>query len=219
MPRRNDISKNPEEEKMRVNPKKSLSVFFLGILAFIPLAHPQADASGVAESVAAKKSPAEQCAPDLAAVTERVFANPGGKTWNEYATVKKVPRLDGDKGEMTVTVKTSASGHHFVRSIEYGEDNARFQTDCYEQDGRLLSSHYEMRTAWGWGYEEKRTLSSGKKAWSKSVRFFDLKNNQAIQRPEQAGDVPDFTKPSIYNNFDSLPVAGALKQKANATQK
>jgi hypothetical protein len=204
---------------MRMNPKNGLSGFFLGILAFSSLAPPRAGASGVAKSEAAKKSLAEQCAPDLASAAERVFANPGGKTWNEYATVKKVPRLDGDKGEMTFTVKTSASGRRFVRSIDYHEDSAHFHANCYDSGGKLISLHYEMRTAWGWGYEDKRSFGPGNKLLHQSTRYIDLTNNQEIKRPAEANEVPDFTKPSIYNNFDSLPIAGALKQKANATQK
>ena len=194
--------------------KTSLIGFLFGVLFIHGIAQAQTDTSH-----RVKKSLAEQCAPDLSQATERIFANPGGKSWNEYATVKQAPMLDGNQGELMIAVKTSASGRRFARFVGYGEDNARYQGNCYDHNGRLVSLHHEMRTAWGWGYEDKRTFSSRNKELSKSVRFFDLKNNQAIARPVQAGDVPDFTKPSIYNNFDSLPIAGALKQKANATQK
>ncbi len=199
---------------MRFIAKTSLGGFLFGILVFSSFAQAQGKASGIA-----KKSLAEQCAPDLSKVTERLFANPGVKTWNEYPTAGQIPRFAGSQGEMVIAVKSSSSGRHFVRTVEFGQDNVRYQANCYDPDGGLISVHYEMRTAWGWGYEDKRTFSSATKMSNRSTRFFDLKNNQEIKRPGQAGDVPDFMKPSIYNNFASLPIAGALKQKVNATQK
>ena len=211
---------------MRMTLKTSLCgfIFGIGILVFSCIAHAQGKASGVAKtgvakSEVAKKSLAEQCAPDLAAATERVFANPGGKAWNEYPTAKQVPRFEGITGEMTIAVKNSSSGRRFVRMVEYGEGNARYQANCYDSGGKLVSFRYEMRTSWGWGYEDKRSFGSANKVLNQSIRFFDLTNNQEIKRPTEANDVPEFTKPSVYNNFDSLPIAGALKQKANATQK
>ncbi len=188
---------------------------FLVAIPFIPcLAHSQ-----TGKPVGVKKSLAEQCAPDLGRTTERIFANPGGRTWQEYTTVTQVAGLGSTNGELMIAFKTSSSGRRFVRTVEFGEDNVRYQANCYDRDGRLAWLHYEMRTAWGWGYEDKRTFGSGTKMSNSSTRFFDLKNNQEIKRPAQAGDVPDFTKPSVYKNFDTLPIAGALKQKANATQK
>lgn len=203
----------------RMTAKTILCGSLFCILVFCSRVHAQADASGVAKSDAIKKGLAEQCAPDLAAAKERVFANPGGKMWNEYATVKHIPMMDGDHGEMTVIVKASSSGRHFVRTNEYHAGNARFQANCYDRSGSLVAFHYEMRTGWGWGYEDKRTFGAGNKLLHQSTRYFDLTNNQEIKRPEEAKDVSDFTKPAVYNTFASLPIAGALKQKANATQK
>ena len=163
------------------------------------------------------KSLAAQCAPDLDRAAERVFANPGGKTWNEYVTVKQVPRLDGNDDEKMIAVKTSPSGRHFVGFVEYGEDTATYQADCYDEGGALSALHYELRTAWGWGYEDVRTFNAHGKILNRSTRFFDTRNNQDIKRPAQADDVPDYLKPKIYRNFGAIPIAGVLKQETHAT--
>jgi hypothetical protein len=165
------------------------------------------------------KSLAAQCAPDLNEAAERIFANPGGKTWNEYGTVKQVPALNGDSGEKMIAVKTSASGRHFVRFVEYGQDSAGYQADCYDPVGTLSVLRYQLRTAWGWGYEDVRTFDARGKVLNRSTRFFNTRSNQEIARPPQADDVSDYLKPKIYKKFTAIPIAGVLKQQAHATQK
>jgi hypothetical protein len=166
---------------------------------------------------AAKKSLARQCAPDLDTVKERIFANPDGKAWNEYASTKQVPHSSGDTGRAIISVKASSTGKHFVRTSEYGEQSARYAASCYDQTGRLRSFHYEMRTGSGWGYEDIRRFNGAGKPVAQSNRYFDTKDNHTIDRPAQAGGLPDFAKPPLYNTFDALPIAGVLKQKPHAT--
>jgi hypothetical protein len=165
--------------------------------------------------MAPKKSLAAQCASDLDSAKERVFSNPDGQTWKEYASTKQVPRSTG-AGRSVITVKTSSSGKRFVRTSEYGEQLARYTAACYDQAGHLRSFRYEMRTASGWGYEDLRTFNAAGKPLKQSTRYLDTKDNHTIDRPEQAGSVPNFTKPTVYNNFDSVPIAGAIKQNATA---
>jgi hypothetical protein len=167
--------------------------------------------------VAPSKSLAAQCAPDLDKVRERIFASPDGKSWNEYVTTKQVPRSNGGNGGLIYGVKTSSTGRQFVRTTEYGEGSARYGASCYDRAGKLRSFHYEIRTGSGWGYEDIRTYNAAGKPLRKSARYLDTKNNQTIPRPSAAGKISDFTQPGIYGTFDSLPIAGALKQKNNAT--
>jgi hypothetical protein len=198
MPRRNDISKN----------------LIIGLLLMDPFVFGQ----GKTSSPKFKLSLAAHCAPDLDRAAERIFANPGGKEWKEYAAMKQVPRLDGNNREVTMTVKASSSGKHYVRTIEYGEDSAHYEGNCYDEAGTLRSMHYEMRTAWGWGYEDIRGFDGAGKLRVHTIRYFNTSNHAKIGRPSQADDVPDFLKPTIYRSFDSLPFIPTLKaSRINAT--
>jgi hypothetical protein len=163
------------------------------------------------------KTLAAQCAPDLDNAVERIFANPGGKKWAEYRTVKQVPPLDGNSGERMIAVKTSTSGRHFVRFVDYGEDSATYQADCYDEGGALSTLQYDLRTAWGWGYEDVRTFDARGKVLHRSTRFFNTRNNQDIVRPAQADDVPDYFKPKFYKKFEAIPITGVLKKQTHAT--
>jgi hypothetical protein len=164
----------------------------------------------------APKSLAAQCAPDLERVQERIFANPGGKGWHEYGSLKQLRQMSGHNGEQMMAVKTSASGQHFVRTVEYGDDSARFQGDCYDGNGQLRSLHYEMRTGRGWGYEDVRSFDGRGKLLRHATRFFDTRTQNKIDRPSEAKDMPNVLRPAVRNQFESLPIAGILKQNATA---
>jgi hypothetical protein len=197
MPRRNDIAKI-----LIIGSLATISSFALG--------------QSAVTTPKLRKSLARQCAPDLDSAAERIFANPDGKSWSEYRRVKQVPPLDGNDGEKMIAIKSSSTGRHFVRFVEYGEDSATYQADCYDQDGALSTMQYDLRTAWGWGYEDVRTFARGK-VLHRSTRFFNIRTNQDIERPAQADDVPDFLKPKIYKKFGAIPIAGVLKQETHAT--
>jgi hypothetical protein len=117
-------------------------------------------------------------------------------------------------------VKSSAAGRHYVRSVQYGAGSATFQGNCFDESGKSLFMQYQMRTADGWGYEDMRKFNPQGKQTSQDVRFFDTLKNSTIARPQDADKRPDFTKPVIYQTFDSLPFAAAFKkQGAHAPQK
>ena len=150
---------------------------------------------------------------------ERIFANPGGKSWREYSSLKKVPRLSSEIGESAFAVKIS-SRFNSVRWMYGGEDDSVIEESCFSKTGELRSLHYEMRTAWGWGYEEQKVLNASGATVQRKKRFFDTGSNRTIARPQQADDVPDFLEPTIYSSFDSLPFIATLnKPRADATQK
>jgi hypothetical protein len=160
------------------------------------------------------------CSPDLNQSSERTFADPDLKGWKEYSNPKEVPPLDLENGEQVFTVSLSPSGRKYVRSVEYGEDSATYQSYCYDQAGILRSLSYEMRTAWGWGYEDNRVFGDSGRTIQHTRRFFDTDSNRNIPRPSQADDVLDFLKPTIYPSFDLLPfIATFNKLRVNAPQK
>jgi hypothetical protein len=91
---------------------------------------------------------------------------------------------------------------------------------CFSKSGELRSLHYEMRTAWGWGYEEHKVFGISGMTVQRKKRFFDTATNRDIARPRMANDVPDFLKPEIYSSFEKLPfIATFNKQRVNAPQK
>jgi hypothetical protein len=206
MPRRNDIAK--------VLTTRTLLVLFCVTCAVTSaFSQQQAKATQVRVLMA-------HCSPDLNQSSERTFANPDLKGWKEYSNIKEVPSLDLDNGEQVFTVTLSSSGRKYVRSVAYGEDSATHQSYCYDQGGKLSSLRYEMRTAWGWGYEDKRVFGASGSTIQHTRRFFDTDSNRNIPRPKQADDVAGFLKPTIYPSFNLLPfIATFNKLRVNAPQK
>lgn len=101
-----------------------------------------------------------------------------------------------------------------------GEDNSVNEEICFSKSGELRSLHYEMRTAWGWGYEDQKVFGISRMTVQHKKRFFDTASNRTIARPRQADDVPDFLKPETYSSFNTLPfIAEFNKPRTDAPQK
>jgi hypothetical protein len=176
-------------------------------------------ASSQSEQKSLQMSLAGRCAPALERARDRIFANPGSQSWKEFGDLKDMPYLDGNNGEFIFTIRTDFR-NSFVHLMREGEDNSVSEENCFGASGGLLSLRYEMRTAWGWGYEDERSFSIEGKALHHRTRFFDTDSNKTIQRPRQADDVPGFLKPEIYRSLDSLPFSALLKKASvNAPQK
>jgi hypothetical protein len=160
-----------------------------------------------------------QCKPGLDQ-SERIFANPGLKTWKEYAKVADVPSLSRDDGEQMFALSLLSAGRKSVRLVTYNPDASFLQEYCYDQSGALRSLLYEVRTDWGWGYAEERLLGPTGSIIRRTYRFFETASDRTITRPRQADDVPDFLKPSIYSSFNSLPFIATLnKPRTDAAEK
>jgi hypothetical protein len=207
MPRRNDIAK--------VRTARTLVMLFC-VTCAVTSAFSQQQAKATSQVLVLMA----HCSSDLNQSSERIFANPDLKGWKEYSSTKEVPPLDLENGEQAFTVTLSSSGRKYVRSVEYGPDSATYQSYCYDQAGKLRSLRYEMRTAWGWGYEDNRVFGDSGRTIQHTRRFFDTDSNRNIPRPSQADDVPDFLKPTIYPSFNLLPfIATFNKLRVNAPQK
>jgi hypothetical protein len=151
---------------------------------------------------------------------KHIFANPGLKSWQEYATVEAVPPLSRDDHEQMFVVSLNSSDLKHVYLVEYNEDASISHTYCYDKAGSLRTMNYEIRTDWGWGYSEERVLGPTGGILRRSKRFFDTESNETIPRPRQADDVPDFLKATIYSSFNSLPfIATFTELRVNAPQK
>jgi hypothetical protein len=202
MPRRNDIAK--------ILIVSAVALVIIPADAMIVLAQSSKQMRRIA--VAVKCDPARDHGP------ERIFANAGLKSWQEYATVEAVPPLSRDNHEQMFVVSLNSSGLKHVYLVEYNEDASISHTYCYDKVGMLRTLSYEIRTDWGWGYSEERVLDSTGGILRRNKRFFDTESNETIARPRQADDVPDFLKPEIYSSFNTLPfIAIFNKQRVNAT--
>ncbi|MBZ5523876.1 MAG: hypothetical protein LAP21_16700 [Acidobacteriia bacterium] len=185
--------------------------FLLALLSISPAA--------AQTSPAAPKSLAAQCGKGLEGAPKRVFSNASDQGWQERTGAKPAHHDAVSMGGQTFEVFTSPVGRHFVRAVNYGTGSATFQTNCYNESGKLQSMHYEMRTGQGWGYEDMQEFSLQGKRLSHTTRFFNTEDHKQIARPPEADSFPDFTKPTIYQSFEALPFITAFKKRANATQK
>jgi len=145
---------------------------------------------------------AQRCGANQDEAPARVFADSSGKGWREYKA-KAVPELELNLGS-AAQVWPGTNGSLLVHVQEPGEDFAVYTDYCFDKAGKLTQLRYELRTAWGWGYRQEGPLA-GSNLKSETSEFFDTKTGQHIERPEQAGDVPDALKPRIYQKKSELP--------------
>lgn len=199
MPRRNDVL-----PRFAIGP--------IAFLLFLPLmcaqAGPQAQPSGKDEKKTddPQKAFASQCGVDFEGAPLHIFINSTSRGWKEHRDAKDLPELSaGEDSEFIV--RSGPSGQHYVRTFSPGDDFDRYQDDCFGETGKLQVFHYELRTAWGWGYEETRAFGASGKMVDKSSRFFDTRNEKTVPVPERAKEVPDALRPEVHSSFDDMPFA------------
>lgn len=188
-----------------------MAVLFLGALAF-----GQADPPPPKENKAEQKTEdpqkafATQCGIDFDAAKLHIFIN-SSKGWKEYQDLNALPEMSSGVDSEFI-VRSDSAGKHYVRTFIPGEDFDRYQDDCFGEAGKLQRFRYEMRTAWGWGYEESRTFAPSGKMVDKSSRFFDTRNEKTIQPPGRAKDVPEALKPEVHTEFLGMPFIPFLNE-------
>jgi hypothetical protein len=191
------------------------------VVLFVPLTFGQteskpADSKSAQENKAGQKAQdpqkvfSTQCGVDFEGASLHVFID-SSRGWKEYREMKVLPELSsGEDSEFIV--RSDLSGKHYVRTFHPEDDLDRYQDDCFGETGKLQSLHYELRTAWGWGYEESRTFNTSGKMVDKSSRFFDTRNEKTIQTPERAKEVPEAIKPEVHAEFDDMPFIPYLNE-------
>ena len=190
----------------------AIALFFSVSLIFA-----QADSKPPQESKAEQKTEdpqkvfASQCGVDFDGAPLHIFVNSTSKGWKEYRDIKSLPQLNsGEDSEFIV--HSDPSGKHYVRTFVPGDDFDRYQDDCFGETGKLQGFHYEMRTVWGWGYEETRTANASGKMVDQSSRFFDTRNEKTIPRPVRAKEVPEAIVPEAHKSFDDMPFISYLNE-------
>ena len=179
---------------LRRSPRK-MTLILLVMLGIFP---------GVASAAASFDEFARNCGVSATVRTRRLFSdNDNDKNrWKEYSTPKQIPE-NNEWWEAAYAWGTS--GSPAVIDVEgVGEDFADSSYYCFDASGKLSSLEHEFRTAWGWGYAERRDYDKGGKETSKS-HFFDIKSRNQIPRPDGADDVKEAMTTRAYLRLPELP--------------
>jgi hypothetical protein len=77
---------------------------------------------------------------------------------------------------------------------------------------------FEVRTAWGWSYRlEGQVVKDALHADSSG--FFSTENERPISKPEDASDISEALKPTLYLTTNKLPFARLLAHPAKLSPK
>ncbi|MGA8151574.1 MAG: hypothetical protein WB952_11535 [Terriglobales bacterium] len=132
----------------------------------------------------------------------RVFSDNDKNHWKEYADPKQVP----DSGEWSNTAYAWAKPNSpMLIDVEgVGQDFSDSTYYCFDSSRKLSSLEHEFRTAWGWGFTERRQLDRDGKETTKS-QFFNMKDRSEIPRPQGADDVGEAMVVKVYNRLSDVP--------------
>jgi hypothetical protein len=149
----------------------------------------------------------------------RTFATLGDPLrWGEYKSIGDVPALGTDGGK-SAQVWVDGQGRPQVYMVEPAEDFWTYTRYCFDKSGQLIRVGFEVRTAWGWGYQLEGAVSGGVQH-PHSSGFFSTENGKPIRKPKDADDVPNALNPELYLTFSKLPFArffDATSKSANVT--
>jgi hypothetical protein len=168
-------------------------------------------ASTVVSSAAATVTTqtARDCGVDEEEQPLKSFANFNGEDgWREYESAKDIPTLELGNG--AAAFYWPGSDRRFLVTLqEPGEDFGAYTHFCFDRSGHLTAIHFELRTAWGWGFREEGLIKKGKLV-VKSSEYFGTKDDQPIKRPDKANDIPEARTPTLYLVKSKLPFAKLL---------
>ena len=129
--------------------------------------------------------------------------------WLEYQSFDSVPALRPGGGA-SAQFWESEGGSHSATMVEPGQGFQIETTYRFDEAGQLRNVGFEIRTALGWGYRAKGTVTGG--VFSESMsEFFGLNDGKTIRRPDFVGGVPRTLKPKLYLSVSELPFAGLLE--------
>jgi hypothetical protein len=123
-------------------------------------------------------------------------------------SIEDVPALDPNGG-ISAQLWTGTGGTSFVRTIEPGEDFWIYTEYCFTKGGQLSRVGFELRTAWGWAYRLESPIENGT-THDASSGFFSTQTEKSITRPEQADDVSQALRPTLYPQASQLPFSKLL---------
>jgi hypothetical protein len=152
---------------------------------------------------------APQCGVNVHVPAQRVFAKVNDSAvWREYRGIEGVPALDLNGG-ISAQLWTGTGGTSFVRVVEPAEDFWIYTEYCFAKGGQLRRVGFELRTAWGWAYRLESPVENGT-IHDASSGFFSTQTEKSITKPEQADDVSQALKPTLYPQASQLPFSKLL---------
>jgi hypothetical protein len=162
-------------------------------------------------TAAAQSLARTHCGVDSNQPWQRAFANTDEKQgWREYRKIGDIPEVA--LGSSTYAyLWLGPNNSLLIRIEEPTEDFAIYSDYCLDRAGRLVQLKFEVRTAWGWGYREERSLSKGLST-PETSEFFSTQTEQPIPRPEMADDIPEALRPRLYKRKSQLPFAKLLSR-------
>ena len=130
------------------------------------------------------------------------------EAWREYRSIEDIPALNLNGG-ISAQLWTGTGGTSFVRTVEPGEDISIYTEYCFTDRGQLSRVGLEVRTAWGWAYRLESPVENGA-IHDPSSGFFSTQTEKSIAKPEQADDVSQALRPTLYPQASQLPFSQLL---------
>ena len=153
------------------------------------------------------------CGVDLTSPPSGMFAHGDAQhSWKKFVKNADLPTLELGEGQFAKIWRNS-QGNLVVSLDEPAEDFGRFTTYCFDHANRLIAVQFELRSAWGWAYEEASTIRNGKCLISSSEYFSTKTDKPLAKKPDSADDIKDALKPDLYLSIDRLPFYSLLRLK------
>ena len=145
---------------------------------------------------------AQSCGVTAVKGSARVFSDNDKNRWKEYPAPNKVPENTEWSENAYVWGKVGSPVAIDVEGL--GEDFGDSTYYCFNASGKLSSLEHDFRTAWGWGFTERRELDNDGRETAKS-HFFSMKDRKEIPRPQAADDVREAMTVKIYKRLSDVP--------------
>jgi hypothetical protein len=192
-----EVERIPPSTLMRILLNNSLYAAWIPIL-FLAASSTRANAATENHFVAF----AQSCDVAASVGSARVFSDNGKHGWKEYPSPKQIPENTEWSEAAYVWGKVDSALAIDVEGL--GEDFGDSAYYCFNAPGKLSSIEYEFRTAWGWGFTERREIDSGGRETVRS-HFFGMQDRKEIPRPETADDVREAMTVKIYRRLSDVP--------------
>ena len=138
----------------------------------------------------------------------RIFASPDESSWQEYSSIKDIPRWPEWTESASVWLRSDSPTLVFVAGV--GKDFTDYYYYCFNRQGVLIRVERQFRTAWRWGFTETISYDDKGNEEERTSSYFDTKNEQAIEPPEKSDLV---TSLKIFRTVSSLPFFALLSAK------
>ena len=143
------------------------------------------------------------CGVDVDRPADGVYAKPHKKSWQQFATVKAVPR----EGRPEMAQYWQGEHGSLVQMAKHDGSYTRYHEYCFDDTGKLTRLTYETRAAEGWGYAMTGAMNKSGHLVPASSRFFGVRTNRTMPRPPEAEQESWVLNPKVYKQRDKLPFA------------